>query len=137
MPELNNFLTILNREEAEYVDQIKAKYSLMQIHLSRRLQELRKQRAATAVDVTETYDDVTRRIDDSLTLHDRASSPDSTAPLAGATKGMKLKKSDVHKDTPRPGDLTGQGQVRHDQDQREQSPSCVTFSQDDREGVFV
>jgi len=40
LPELESFLTILNREEEEYIDQVRSKYRVMQIHLKKRLQSL-------------------------------------------------------------------------------------------------
>ena len=143
IPELKNFLTILNREEDEYVDQIKAKYSLMQIHLTRRMTEIHKQRQQqAAVDVT-ADDDVTQQLRDS-TLRDgtpppAASAPVTSAPAAGV-KSRKLKKADVHKDTPRPGEIPG-GQSQSHQGHSVQGQSDqargVTFTEDEREGVFV
>ena len=149
IPELKNFLTILNREEDEYVDQIKAKYSLMQIHLTRRMTEIHKQRQqqAAATDVTAAaVDDVTQRLRDS-TLRDNtpppappaASAPVTSAPAAGV-KSRKLKKADVHKDTPRPGEIPGGQSLSHQghsvQGQSDQARG-VTFTEDEREGVFV
>ena len=143
IPELKNFLTILNREEDEYVDQIKAKYSLMQIHLTRRMTEIHKQRQQqAAVDVT-ADDDVTQQLRDS-TLRDgtpppAASAPVTSAPAAGV-KSRKLKKADVHKDTARPGEIPG-GQSQSHQGHSVQGQSDqargVTFTEDEREGVFV
>ena len=40
LPELDNFLRILDKEEVEYVDQVKAKYALMKLHIKQRLKEL-------------------------------------------------------------------------------------------------
>lgn len=40
LPELENFLRVLKREEEEYVDQIRAKYHLMKIHMRKRMEEL-------------------------------------------------------------------------------------------------
>lgn len=33
LPELERFLTVLNREEAEYIEQVKVKYELLRQHL--------------------------------------------------------------------------------------------------------
>lgn len=41
VPELNNFLCILDREEDEYIDQVRVKYKLLRLHIHRRLDELR------------------------------------------------------------------------------------------------
>ena len=40
MPELESFLMILNREEEEYIDQVRSKYRVLQIHMKKRLQSL-------------------------------------------------------------------------------------------------
>jgi len=40
LPELESFLTILNREEEEYIDQVRSKYRVTQIHMKKRLQSL-------------------------------------------------------------------------------------------------
>lgn len=37
IPELERFLVVLNREEAEYVEQIKVKYNLMRVNIDRQL----------------------------------------------------------------------------------------------------
>ena len=44
VPELENFLRILGREEDEYVDQVKNKYRLLKIQMAKRLKELDKDR---------------------------------------------------------------------------------------------
>ena len=116
VPELRNFLEILNREEDEYVDQIKAKYSLMQIHITRRMQQLRK-------DATADTDDVTR------TLANTTFSPEADSARSRTSKSGSV----LHGDTPRPAAL----QEARDSFSKESSPSCVTFQEDDREGVFV
>ena len=38
--ELENFVRMLDREEQEYLDQVRAKYKLMKIHMDRRMNEL-------------------------------------------------------------------------------------------------
>ena len=38
LPELESFLTILNREEEEYVDQVRSKYRVIEIRMKKRLQ---------------------------------------------------------------------------------------------------
>lgn len=50
MPELESFLTILNREEEEYIDQVRSKYRVMKIHMNKRLQsyEAKAEHAAAA-----------------------------------------------------------------------------------------
>ena len=40
LPELENFLRILNREEEEYLEQVKAKYRLLRIQMGKRLADL-------------------------------------------------------------------------------------------------
>ncbi|KAK2158040.1 hypothetical protein LSH36_178g03003 [Paralvinella palmiformis] len=40
LPELENFLKILNREEEEYVEQVRGKYRMLKIHMERRSKEL-------------------------------------------------------------------------------------------------
>jgi Ras association domain-containing protein 1 len=40
LPELENFLVVLNREEEEYVSQLKAKYQLLKVHMRKRLQTI-------------------------------------------------------------------------------------------------
>ena len=42
LPELVNFLKILDREEAEYVEQVKAKYHLLKLQMAQRLKHLNK-----------------------------------------------------------------------------------------------
>jgi len=50
LPELESFLTILNREEEEYIDQVRSKYRVMKIHMNKRLQsyEAKAEHAAAA-----------------------------------------------------------------------------------------
>ena len=40
IPELENFLKILDREEDEYVEQLKAKYKLLKIQIERQMKTL-------------------------------------------------------------------------------------------------
>jgi Ras association domain-containing protein 5 len=44
LPELENFLLILNKEEEEYLKQITQTYRLLKIHFHRRLKELKRDR---------------------------------------------------------------------------------------------
>ena len=44
VPELENFLRILDREEAEYVDQLKAKYQLLKIQTHKQLKRVEQER---------------------------------------------------------------------------------------------
>ena len=44
LPELDNFLMILNKEEEEYLKQITQTYRLLKIHFQRRLKELKGDR---------------------------------------------------------------------------------------------
>jgi Ras association domain-containing protein 1 len=44
LPELENFLLILNKEEEEYMKQIRVTYRLLKVQLHRRLKDLRKDR---------------------------------------------------------------------------------------------
>jgi hypothetical protein len=41
LPELENFLRILNKEEEEYMEQVKAKYRLLRIQMGKRLADLK------------------------------------------------------------------------------------------------
>ena len=45
-PELRNFLKILDREESEYIEQVKAKYHLLRFHMDHRMKELKTEAAA-------------------------------------------------------------------------------------------
>jgi Ras association domain-containing protein 1 len=40
LPELESFLTVLNREEEEYIKEVKTKYRLLKIHMRKRLQKI-------------------------------------------------------------------------------------------------
>lgn len=48
LPELSNFLRVLDREEEESIAQLKHKYSVMKRIMLHRLKELRKERKALA-----------------------------------------------------------------------------------------
>ena len=40
LPELQNFLRILDKEEEEYMEQVKAKYRLLRIQMGKRLADI-------------------------------------------------------------------------------------------------
>ena len=40
VPELENFLAILSREEAEYIDRLRTRYFRLQVHLLNRARDL-------------------------------------------------------------------------------------------------
>ena len=54
IPELENFVRMLDKEEEEYVEQVRAKYKLMKIHMSRRMAEIQPEEQKDASNNTDT-----------------------------------------------------------------------------------
>lgn len=125
IPELENFLKILNREEVEYKEQIRAKYNLMHVHIIKRLEELDKQRqkatSSRHKQSNNAASDNTRYIDGAK--RDGAkSSPDLHLNAKTAVDGSPVQSSRT----------TGGGGGN-----KEKSPPADRFGDDEREPIFV
>lgn len=55
LPELNNFMRVLDREESEYMTELKHKYKFMKKIVQTRLKELRIERQQAAVKKRDSY----------------------------------------------------------------------------------
>ena len=67
IPELENFLKILDREEEEYIDQVRHRYQLLKIQMDQQLASLEEERRQLGIhDQTENGKDSVAKSSDSV-----------------------------------------------------------------------
>ena len=115
MPELDNFLRILNKEEDEYVDQIRAKYQLMEIHIQKKLQEMDEDKTRKS----QARESVTAAIQ-----QDMCKTPSQSA--TRQSHQPSLRKLDI-------GERGRQDRFAN----KEKSPPADQIDKDEREPIFV